>query len=352
MINIDGVEITEDNPAYFIAEIGSNFDGSLDRAKALIELAVESGAHAVKFQHYTANTLVSHEAFVKLGASISHQKSWKQSVFDTYAEASLQKEWTGALFDFCKRQQVTFFTSPYSHELADFVEPFVAAYKIGSGDISYLDLIEHIADKGKPVLLATGASDLKDVDRAVQTLSSRNSNFVLMQCNTNYESQPENFSHLNLRVLENFRARYPSAVLGFSDHTKGHSAVLGSIALGARVIEKHFTDDTSRPGPDHGFAMDPNAWKQMMSAAAELQAALGDGVKRIEANETQTVKVQRRGVVAATDLNIGHSLSKKDFRYLRPLHGTGYHPYEHELLIGRKLSAPIKKGEPILNEHF
>src|SRR5690606_6042822 len=137
----------------------------------------------------------------------------------------------------------------------------VPAIKIGSGDITFASLVEACAATGKPILLATGAADMADVEQAVELILARTRKLVLMQCNTNYTGSPENFAYVNLRVLHSFAARWPGMVLGFSDHTPGHSAVLGAVAYGARVVEKHFTDDNDRTGPDHAFALNPTTWR-------------------------------------------------------------------------------------------
>jgi sialic acid synthase SpsE len=349
---IDETGVGGSNPVYFIAEIGSNFDQDIERAKDLIELALESGANAVKFQHYTAETLVSDRGFRRLDSQLSHQANWKKSVFETYNDASFNDQWTRELCLFCKSKGVTFFTSPYSYHLADRVEPYVPAYKIGSGDISHIDFIDYIAQKNKPVLLATGASTSEEVDMAVQTVLLHNPNLVLMQCNTNYQGALHDHRYLNLNTLITFRERYPNVVLGLSDHTKGYLSVVASVALGAKVIEKHFTDNTNRDGPDHPFSMNPESWKAMIEQTRILEDSLGDGVKRVEDNEKETYIVQRRSICTNKLLKRGHILTVDDFDYLRPLLKNSFNPYEKDMLIGKKLMTSLDKGEVILNNHF
>ena len=253
VIHIDGKRISLNDPVYFIAEIGSNFDRDLNRAKDLIHLAKEAGADAAKFQHYTAGTLVSDHGFKQLGGRQSHQAAWKKSVFETYQDASLNRDWTAILKQTCDEAGITFFTSPYSLELVDYVDQFVPAYKVGSGDITWPAVIRHMASKRKPVLIATGASDLEDVQRAMDAALSVTPQVILLQCNTNYTAGRDNYSYLQLNVLREYEALYPGVVLGLSDHMPGHISALGAVALGARVIEKHFTDSTDREGPDHPF---------------------------------------------------------------------------------------------------
>lgn len=344
MIHIGGKEISNNSPVYFIAEIGSNFDGEIQRAKDLIWQAKECLADAVKFQHYTATTLVSDFEFTNL-KNETHQKSWKRSVFETYSHAELNAEWTSELAAEARTAGIDFFTSPYAYHLADLVNDYVPAFKIGSGDISWLDFIEYVAKKGKPVLLATGASTMDEVDRALKRILSVNEQLVLMQCNTNYSGTATNYKYINLRVLRTYAERYPSVVLGLSDHSTSISSILGGIALGARVIERHFTDDVQRVGPDHPFSTDPKSWREMIRLSRELEDMLGDGVKRIEENELHARVVQRRSVCAAKKLPAGHILTEDDFDYLRPCQEDAYPPTEANTLIGTRLLSEMQKGE-------
>lgn len=346
-IKIGKKTISKESPTYFIAEIGSNFDRDLCRAKDLIFLAKESGADAVKFQHYTAATLVSDVGFKKMGKTQSHQARWKKSVFDTYQDASLNPSWTQALKKTCDQAGIAFFTSPYSLALVDYVDPFVPAFKIGSGDITWPEIIEKIASKNKPVLLATGASTMKDVDRAVRLILRKNRRLVLMQCNTNYEAERNNFPFLQLNVLKTYARTYPGLLLGLSDHTKGCVSVLGAVALGARVIEKHFTDSNKRKGPDHPFAMNPKSWREMVSQTRDLEASMGDGKKRIEKNELATSIVQRRCVRVNRTLKKGASLSIRDLNVLRPCPPKAIAPYDIFKIRGKKLKRPLLEGEHV-----
>ena len=346
-ILINNNKINDHNPVYFIAEIGSNYDRSLDRAKDLIYLAKEAGAHAAKFQHYTAETLVSDYGFKNLDSAKSHQAHWEKSVYDTYDDASLNAEWTSELAETCKNAEIDFFTSPYSFELVDIVDEFVPAYKIGSGDITWIDIVRYIANKGKPVLLATGAASFEDVKRAVNAILEINENLILMQCNTNYTANSNNYSSLNLSVLSNFKKKYPGLITGLSDHMQGHISVLGAVALGARVIEKHFTDDINRTGPDHPFSMTKETFKDMVDDTKKLQLALGDGIKKIEQNEEETIIVQRRSICAKYNLNSGKRLERQDLEMLRPCTNGDIEPYRINDILGLSLTKDMKKGEPI-----
>ena len=172
-----------------------------------------------------------------------------------------------------------------------------------------------------------------------------------MQCNTNYTGSKDNFNYINLNVLLKFREKYPDSILGLSDHTPGHSTVLGSIALGARVIEKHFTDNNSNIGPDHFFAMNPNSWKEMVIRSKELLVSLGDGNKRVEANEKESFFVQRRSVCAKRKLEVGHIIKETDLTPLRPFKLEAYHPHEMKELIGKKIIQQVNEGQSILRNY-
>lgn len=337
-------------PVYFVADIAANHDGSFDRAVELIHLAAEAGAEAAKFQNFRAETIVSDAGFKALGAATSHQAAWDKSVFEVYEEASLPIEWTEALADTCRAAGIHYFTAPYDLDFVDALAPHVMAWKVGSGDLTFHALIERLASDGKPVLIATGASTMAEVEAAVDIALARNPQVVLMQCNTNYTTSPENFSHLELNVLRTYAERYPDVVLGLSDHTPGHTSVLGAVALGARVVEKHFTDDRTRSGPDHAFSMDPSSWREMVDRTRDLEAALGEGVKRVMPNEDETVVLQRRALRAARDIDAGETLQASDIAALRPCPSGGIPPSEVERLVGRKSVRRIALGECITSE--
>ncbi len=344
-LNIAGKQIGCDEPTYFIADIAANHDGNLQRAIALIHLAAEAGADAAKFQHFKADTIVSDAGFKALGGQQSHQSEWKKSVFQVYQDASVDLGWTPYLKEACDKAGITFFTSAYAPDLVDAVDPYVPAYKIGSGDITWLEIIEHIARKNKPVILATGASSMDDVQRAVEVALQFNPQLALLQCNTNYTASLENFKFIQLNVLRSYRAMFPDLILGLSDHTPGHATVLGAVALGARIIEKHFTDDTSGPGPDHAFSMNPKAWREMVDRTRELENSLGTGVKNVEGNETETAVLQRRAIRLKTDMPEGATLTRDSLTVLRPCPEDALPPYEINKVVGRQLRRPMKSGD-------
>ena len=201
-IQIENKMIGINHPTYFIADVAANHDGDIERAKDLIYLCAEAGADAAKFQHFSAHTIVSDIGFKSLGEQQSHQSRWKKSVFDVYQDASIDQDWTPILKETCEKAGVTFLTSPYSYKLVDKVDNYLSAYKIGSGDITCSGIVDYIASKNKPVLLATGASNMDEVDMAMSILLKHTSDIVLMQCNTNYTASLENFKYINLNVLK------------------------------------------------------------------------------------------------------------------------------------------------------
>lgn len=333
------------HPSYFIADIAANHDGDLKRAIKLIHLAKESGADAAKFQNFKAAKIVSDYGFRALGGQQSHQSTWKRSVFEVYRDASVPDVWSETLKEACDREGILYFSAPYDFESIDWLDRFMPIYKIGSGEIDWLEALERIASKQKPVLLATGASTMEEVDRAVSTILKINPSLILMQCNTNYTASLENFKHIHLRVLQTYAEKWPDLILGLSDHTPGHATVLGAIALGARVIEKHFTDDNNREGPDHRFAMNPQSWEEMVVNARRLEAALGSTQKKVNENEADTVVIQRRCLRAARDLKAGQKLTREMIEVLRPAPAEAIKPHEIEAVLGKQLRRDLPTGE-------
>ncbi len=339
--------IGDNHPTYFIADISANHDGDLERAKLLIRLAKEAGADAAKFQNFRAAQIVSDYGFTHMGDQLSHQAKWKKSVFEVYKDASIPFDWTPILKEECDRVGIDYFSSPYDFDAIDMLNPFVPAYKIGSGDITWDEALIRMAKLGKPVLLATGASNIGEVQRAVKIILEHNSQLVLMQCNTNYTASLENFNHIHLRVLLTYRTMFPDLILGLSDHTSGHATVLGAVTLGARVVEKHFTDDIKRVGPDHPFSMTPATWREMVDRTRELERALGNPNKVINENEQQTVIVQRRCLRAARDIKAGEYFTREMINVLRPATPGSILPYEIPAVVGCRALEDIPAGREL-----
>jgi len=346
-IKIDNKFISNKHPVYFVADIAANHDGDLERAKDMIYLCAESGADAAKFQHFQAKTIVSDYGFKSLGRKQSHQSQWNKSVFDVYNDASLKSDWTEILKETCDKAGISFFTSPYSFDIVDEVDKYVSAYKVGSGDITWLEIIEKMGCYEKPLILATGASTLDEVKMAMNAALAKTKDIVLMQCNTNYTASIDNFKYINLNVLKSYKKIYPNVILGLSDHTYGFVTVLGAVALGSKVIEKHFTDDVNRSGPDHNFSMDPKNWREMVCRTRELEDSLGTSIKKVEENEKDTVILQRRAIRAKQNLVSGDILSKENIEVLRPCPLGALPPYEIPNVTGKVLLNNVVAGECI-----
>lgn len=346
-IKINDRKISIAEPTYFIADIASNHNGDLNRAKELIWQAKESGADAVKFQHFLADKIVSDYGFKHLEKQAGHQATWKKSVYEVYKDCECNRNWNEELAQTAQQAKIDFMTTPYDVEAVEKLDKYIPAYKIGSGDITWLEFIKYIAQKNKPVLLATGASNMEDVERAVDAIVQYNKDIVLMQCNTNYTGSLENFKYINLNVLRTFAIRYPNMILGLSDHTPGHATVLGAIVLGAKVIEKHFTIDNTLVGPDHAFSMNPKTWRDMVERSRELEFSLGTGIKHIEDNEKDTVVLQRRCLRFKHDMKVGQTVSEEDLESLRPAPVNAVVPYQIDKVVGKVLLNDKEKGQAV-----
>lgn len=381
-MKIAGRCIGAEYPVYFIADIAANHCGELSMAKELIHACAESGVDAVKMQNFTAATIVSDYGFKHLEGVKTHQSAWKQSVFDSYDAASIPLSWTEELKSLCDTLGLAYFTSPYSLELVEEVAPHVSAFKLGSGDITWLEEIQAMAKHDVPLLIATGASTMSEVEAAMGAGLSVTDDVLLMQCNTEYtasindslEDRYKRFEHINLKVLETYAKKWPGIPLGLSDHTHGCMTVLGAVGLyGCCAVEKHFTFDNSKEGQDHSFSMTPTSWLDMVKRTKNLQEdlaaknitsfeqqfaivsehvddkkalelAIGNGVKALESNESNTVIVQRRAVRAVRDLKAGMQLSKSDLYPLRPCPVGAISPANIDSLVGKTLVQDLPEG--------
>lgn len=345
--SIEGRTIGPDHPTYIIAEVGSNFDGSLERARKLVDLAKECGADAVKFQSFKPEKIISKENFDGSGKS-AFQSKWSESVWEVYAKAAFPREWHQEVKSYCDERGITFFSAPYDAEAVSLLEELkVPAHKIGSGDISWLEHVELVAKTGKPLILACGAATVAEIDDAVRVIRKTGlEEFALLQCVTNY---PSPFEDANIRAMAAFADAF-DCIVGYSDHTPGSVVPLGAVALGGRIIEKHFTDDKTRKGPDHSFAMDAQEFAAMVRDIRNLEKALGNGVKRVMPSESETVILQRRSIIAATDIPAGTVIGREHLDVLRPQ--MGLLPKELGSVLGRSAKRTIKKGEPLQWEMF
>ena len=334
--------VGEGQPTYFIAEIGANFDHDLRLAKEYARVAKECGADCAKIQTFKSKKIVSGKGFASMKLKGVHG-SWKRPVDQVFAEVEFPREWHKEFFEYCWEIGITPSTAAYDYEGVDLVDKIgIEFYKIGSGDITWLEMVEYIAKKGKPVMLATGASTLAEVDEAVRVIEKTgNKDLVLMQCITNY---PSKFESANIKVLNTYRDAF-GAILGYSDHTPGDVVPLGAVALGAKVIEKHFTFNRKNKGPDHPHSMEPQEFADMIKRTRNLEKALGTSKKEVVAEESETVIVQRRGLTTARDIKKGSSIKKADVIELRP--ALGIYPKYKNVIIGKLAKKNLKAGEPI-----
>jgi sialic acid synthase SpsE len=346
-IKIGSHLIGSKHPTYFIADIAANHDGDLERARLLIHLAAQAGADAAKFQNFRAPKIVSEYGFSQMDGQVSHQANWKKSVFQVYSEASIPFEWTPILKETCNEAGVDFFSAPYDFEAIDMLDPYVELYKAGSGEIDWIEALERMATKGKPFFVSTGASDIGEVQRAVHAILKINPQLVLMQCNTNYTASPNNYDHLHLNVLKTYATMFPEVILGLSDHTHAIAPVLGAVTLGARVIERHFTDSNERQGPDHKFAMDPKKWAYMVEETRILERSLGSADKIVAGNELETAVIQRRCLRAARDIQAGEAFTREMIDVLRPATTGAIKPHEIHEVVGKHALIDLPKGKEL-----
>ncbi len=335
------------HPTYFIADVAANHDGDLARAKMLIRLAREAGADAAKFQNFSAPRIVSDYGFKQMDSQVSHQATWKKSVFEVYQAASIPFEWTLTLSEECNEAGIDYFSAPYDFEAIDFLDAYVEIYKAGSGEIDWIEALERMASKGKPFFVATGASTIGEVQRAVHAILKINKRLVLMQCNTNYTASPANYDHLHINVLRTYASMFPDVILGLSDHTHSVAPVLGAVTLGARVIERHFTDNNDREGPDHKFAMNPDSWAKMVEETRILERSLGSSDKFIADNEQDTAIVQRRCLRAARDIKAGETFTREMIDVLRPAAQGAIKPDQIREVVGTKALHDFKQGQEL-----
>jgi len=351
-IKINNKIIGFGHPAYIIAEIGCNFDGSLDRAKMLAKLAKESGADALKIQNFLASKLVSQKGFE--GVKLAHQQKWKKSTTEVYKEAEFPREWLQELSDYCKSINIDFFSSPYDIDAVDELEKIgVPAYKIGSGEIDNLEFLRYVAEKQKPIIIACGASSIEEIRQALSVVrETGNQQVVLLQCTTNY---PSMLADSNLNAMVSLKKEFGIEV-GLSDHTVGKegggddpfngiTAPMTMVALGGVVIEKHFTDDNKRKGNDHPFAMNADDFKVMVDSMRAVEKALGGGQKRVLDSEKETAIIQRRGIYAKEDIEAGEEITHDKIEFLRP--ALFMRPPQVKNILGKKTKYKINKGDPI-----
>lgn len=336
-INIDGRLIGGNYPPYVIAELSANHNGSLEKALLAIETAHRCGASAVKLQTYTADTLTidcdAPDFRVRGGLWDGYK------LYDLYKWAQTPYEWHEAIFDYARKIGITIFSTPFDESAVDLLEHLnTPAYKIASFELVDLPLIRYVAQTGKPIIMSTGMASETEVEEAVDAAySSGCRNLVLLHCISSY---PAPIEQANLRKMSLLAKRF-GTVAGLSDHTMGVTAAIAAIALGASVIEKHFTLSRADKGPDSDFSLEPDELSLLCREARSAWGALGDGKMQAQPSELGGLQF-RRSIYFVRDLPAGSIVSAQDIRRIRP--GMGLAPKYFDNLIGRRLRKDVTMG--------
>ncbi len=325
-------------PCFVIAEAGVNHNGNVGKALQMIDLALKAGADAIKFQTFRSDQVVTRNA--PKAAYQLKSTDHKESQYDMLKKLELSADSHRDLFAYCRKKGILFLSTPFSEESADLLDELgVQAFKIPSGEITNLPLLEHIARKGKLMIVSTGMSDLDDVRRAIDTIgATRHCELLLLHCVSNYPTKPED---VNLRAMKTMEEEFQLPV-GFSDHTLGYEIPLAAVAMGACVIEKHFTLSRDLSGPDHKASLEPRELEAMISGIRKVEASLGTGKKQPARSEADTAHVARRSLVAACDLPAGTVIRREHIVCRRP--GTGLPPARIQEVIGKKVARRVKEG--------
>jgi N,N'-diacetyllegionaminate synthase len=337
-IHIGDRPIGHGAPCFVIAEAGVNHNGDLDRALQLVDVAAEAGADAVKFQTFKADRLVTRNA-AKAAYQI-RQTGADESQYDMLQRLELSAEDHRRLIEHARNWGVLFMSTPFDEQSADLLDELgVPVYKLPSGEITNLPFLQAVARKGKPMIVSTGMASLGEVEAAVQAIEETgNDQFVLLHCVSNYPADP---ADVNLRAMQTLSAAFAKPV-GYSDHTLGNEVSLAAVAMGACVIEKHYTLDRTLPGPDHGASSEPDELKALMGGIRKIESAMGHGRKQAAASEANTAAVARKSLVAARDIPAGALLTLDVIAIKRP--GTGLPPAMRPCLLGRTAKTSINAG--------
>lgn len=324
------------NP-YIIAEIGSNHNGDMDLARKIIDAAVETGVHAVKFQSWTPQSLIAKEEYEANTVYTDDPKKHWGSLREMVEEYYLREEQHAELNEYCKSKGVDFCSTPFSEEEADLLmELDVPFFKVASMDINNLRLLRYLGNTGKPVILSTGMATMGEIEQAILTVEETgNKNIVLLHCVSVYPPEMETINLRNITTLQQAFG-YP---VGFSDHTIGSAIPLASVALGACLIEKHFTIDKDLPGWDHMISADPDEMKVITSESENIVTSLGSTRRVISEAEKEKMPKMRRSIVTSRNLKKGEVIQAKDLLFKRP--GTGIAPDQESIVVGRKVIRNI-----------
>jgi pseudaminic acid synthase len=344
-IIINGREIGQDKPPYIIAELSGNHNGKIDRALKSIDAAHAAGAEAIKLQTYTPETMTldcDQPDFLISGGLWDGYK-----LYDLYEWAHTPYEWHQELFEHAKKKNITIFSSPFDETAVDLLEELeTPAYKIASFELTDLPLISYVAKTGKPMIMSTGMANELEIEEAVETArNSGSKNIVLLHCISSY---PAPIEQSNLEQIRELAKRF-GVICGLSDHTLGTTASVGAVALGANVIEKHFTLSRKDKGPDSEFSIEPKELKQLVTDTKNVWLALGEPSYSLREAEKGNI-IFRRSIYFVRDLPAGSVLSKNDIRRIRP--GYGLPPKYFDSIVGKKLTQAVERGMPTRFEYF
>lgn len=333
-MTIDGTVIDDASDCYVIAEIGHNHQGKLETARRMFEKAKEAGASAVKLQKRDNRGLYSKAAYER---PYDNENSFGATYGEHREALEFGREQYVELLAYAKQLGLTMFATAFDFASADFLAALdMPAYKIASGDLRNTPLLRHVAKIGKPVIISTGGALMEDVQRAYDTLRPLNDQIGILQCTASY---PAAFEELDLGVISTFRKQFSDAVVGLSAHDNGIAMSLAAYMLGGRIIEKHFTLNRAMKGTDHAFSLEPIGLEKLVRDLRRARVAIGDGKKKIYESEKAPIIKMGKSVVAARDIPAGTVLTAKDVALKSP--GGGLHPYQMELVIGKKTSKPI-----------
>ena len=332
--------IGEGNPCFVIAEAGVNHNGDFYMAKKLIDAAKEAGADAVKFQTFVAEEVVTITA--RMAEYQEKNTGKKETQLEMIKKFELSSPNFLELKKYCDKKGIIFLSTPHTEDAAEFLKPLVTAYKIGSGDLTNLPFLKKIAIKNKPIILSTGMSNLSEVAEAVSVIAKTgNKKIILLHCTTNYPCPPD---EVNLRAMITLKKEFNLPV-GYSDHTKNIFAPIMAIAMGATVIEKHFTLNKNLPGPDHKASLEPAELKEMVYNIRQAEKILGSDVKKPAESEKKIMKIVRKSIVAKRDILKGEKITGSMLVIKRP--GTGIEPKYLNRIINKKTKKDIKKDQLI-----
>jgi N-acetylneuraminate synthase/N,N'-diacetyllegionaminate synthase len=345
-VKIRHKEIGHSQPCFIIAEAGVNHNGSIELAKELVDVAVFAGVDAIKFQTFKAEKVV-HDRAPKAEYQINTNEN-NESQLEMVKRLELSFSEFEEIYRYCQSRGIIFLSSPFDEESADFLDNLgVSAFKLGSGEITNMPFLIHIARKRKPIILSTGMSTLDEVREAVQTIRlNGNPDLIILHCVSNY---PADVADSNLMAMKAMADEF-SVPIGWSDHTIGNVASIVSVALGATVLERHFTLDKNLPGPDHKASLDPEELTIWVNEIRQAQTSLGSGLKEPTASEIEMARIARKSLHVQYDLKRGHILTRDDLIALRP--GTGILPNRLEDVCGKILVVDLPAGTLLLGEHF